>query len=140
LAVSTLAEKIVLVATLVLLLWAANRQLGVSSWMPRERAEQLKVVALETCLPRVVPWVIAVFCAAACGLSPLERKIFFKQMLDWIDRVRPTEHAFQFFDEASKAHGTRSRGFFGYLGYFHPLLRDRKSFIEDLRKLLRLPG
>jgi hypothetical protein len=61
-------------------------------------------------------------------------------MLDWIDRVRPTEYAFQFFDEASKAHRARSRGFSGYLGYFDSLLRDRRSFIEDLRKLLRLPG
>ena len=39
------------------------------------------------------------------GIASLEWKVFLKQMLDWIDRVRPTEHAFQFFDEASKAHG-----------------------------------
>jgi hypothetical protein len=74
------------------------------------------------------------------GITSLEWKVFLKQMLDWIDRVRPTEHAFQFFDEASKAHGARSRGFSGYLGYFHPFLVSRRSFIEGFRKLLRLPG
>jgi hypothetical protein len=73
-------------------------------------------------------------------IASLEWKVFFKQMLDWIDRVRPTEHAFQFFDEALKAQGARSRGFSGYFGYFHPFLGDRRSFIEDLRKLLRVPG
>jgi hypothetical protein len=39
------------------------------------------------------------------GIASLEWKVFLKRMLDWIHRVRPTEHAFQFFDEASKAHG-----------------------------------
>jgi hypothetical protein len=36
---------------------------------PHKRTEQLQVVVLEMTVPRVVPWVIAVLCAAACGLS-----------------------------------------------------------------------